>query len=490
MQVSFWTDPESDSEDPIGRRRRVIVTFVVAALIGFLMTGVWGPGTTLGRGRGGDVALGETVVDHLRSGAGFDTLAVVEIDSTGTRRVRLGPDQGAHWELGSITKTFTAQVLADAVQRGEVALADPVERHLPELAGSPVGRVTLEELATHRAGLPRLLPSEAARVPLAALTLRDPYRATTQEMLDEARTVELNHRGDYAYSNLGAALLGHALARATGSPDWATMIHDRLLEPLGMHDTVFAPTAGDIPDDRVRGHLSNGRRPQPWAAQGNLPAGVSTWITADDLTRYAEALLAGTAPGMAALEPLADVGSEGRIGLFWHLSPGPQGQTLTWHNGGTFGGSSILLFDRAGGRAVIVLSNTATSVDRLGAGLIAHDKPPQPLPGPLEILAFAVMAVGALWVARRARRATRRTELIVAGFDLITLALLTAMIGAWVTIPGWLHGLALGVGAGGLVLGVRAAKPLPWFGARPAADKVQLGISAALLLLVVGLRVV
>lgn len=490
MQLSFWTDPESDYEDPIGKRRRVVVTVVVAALIGFLMTGVWGPGITLGQGQRGDEALAGTALDHLRSGAGFDTLAVVEIDASGTRQVRLGPDQGTHWELGSITKTFSGHVLADAVQRGEVALTDPVDRHLPELTGSAVGSVTLEELATHRAGVPRLLPSEAIRSSLAALTLRDPYRATTQELLDEARGVELGPRGDYAYSNLGAELLGHALARATGHPDWATMVRVRLLAPLGMHDTLFAPTVDALPDDRVQGHQSNGRRPQPWAAEGGLPGGVSTWITVDDLTRYAEAVLAGTAPGTAALEPLADAGGEGRIGLFWHVSPGPEGQTLTWHNGATFGGASILLLDRSNNKAVIVLSNTATSVDRLGAGLIAEDKPPQPLPGLLEILALAVMGAGAFWFARHALRATRRTDLMVAALDLVTIALFTAMIGEWLTVPGWLHGLALGLGAGGVILGVRAGKRLPWFGDRPSSDKAQVAISAVLLLLVIGLRVV
>lgn len=488
MQVSFWTDPVWDHEDPIGKRRRTLITLVVAALIGLLMTGVWGPGTTLGQGQRGDGALGQTVLDHLRSGAGFDTLAVIRLDPAGERQVRIGPDQGTHWELGSITETFTAHVLADAVERGEVSLTDPLARSLPELAGSEVGGVTLGELATHRAGLPPLLPSEAR--PLAALTLRDPYRASTRELIEEAGSVRVVNPGDYAESRLGAALLGHGLARATGHRDWETMIRDRLLAPLGMRDTVFAATADAIPETRVQGHQSNGRRPQPWAGEGGLPAGISTWITVADLTRYAQAVLAGSAPGMSAADPLADLGGDGRIGLFWRVSPGPAGQTLTWRHGGTSGGASILLVDRANERAVVVLSNTATSVDRLGAGLIADDKPPPRLPGLLEVLALLVMALGALWVIRRAGRATRRTELIVAGLDLLTLALVTAMVGDWITIPGWLHGVALGLGAGGLLLGVRAGKPLPWEGARPTADRVQLGISALLLLLVLGLRMV
>jgi len=490
VQSSFWTDPDRDFEDPIGRRRRIVFTLVATALVGFLMSGVWGPGIALGQGQRGDGVLGERVLDHLRSSGGYDTMSVVEIDRAGSREVRLGPDPGRHWEFGSITKTFTGHVLADAVERGEVNLDDRLALHLPELAAAEVGDVTLGELASHRAGVPRLLPSEQRRAPLAALTLRDPYRATTEEVIEESRALQLSGRGDYAYSNLGAELLGHALARATGFQDWTAMVRARLLEPLGMQDVVFAADPGSVPDDRVRAHQTNGRTPQPWAAEGALPAGVSTWITEADATRFATALLDGSAPGMKALEPTAEVGGEGRIGLFWHLSPGPEDQTFTWHNGGTFGGSSILLLDRDAHKAVLVLNNSATSVDRLGAGLIAEDSTPQPLPGILEIVAFLVVALGAWWITRRARAATRRIELVVAGIDLLTIALFTAMIGAWFVIPGWLHGVAVGLGAGGLLLSIRGAESLPWWGPRPQTDKIQLSISVVLLLVVIGLRVV
>lgn len=490
MQRSFWTDPEQDYEDPIGRRRRIIFTLIAGAIAGFMLSGLWGPGTTLGNQHSGDAELGDKVLDHLRASAGLDTLAVVEIDPSGVREVRLGSDQGTHWEFGSITKTFTGHVLADAVQRGEVTLGDTLAQHVPELAGSEIGEVTFGELAAHRGGVPALLPSEARRAPLAALTLRDPTRATTADLLAEARDIKLEQRGVYAYSNLGADLLGHALSRATGHVDWATMVRARLLEPLGMRDTFFAPRRDDLPTDRVRGHATNGRSAQAWASEGGLPGGISTWITTADATRYAEALLAGSAPGMSAMEPTAEVGSEGRIGLFWHISPGPKEQRLTWHNGATFGAASILLLDRDAKKVVLVLSNTATSVDRLGAGLIADDKPPQPLPGALEIVALAGVALGSWWVTRRARKASKRIEFVGLGLDLLTIALLTGAIGAWYVVPGWLHGIAVGLGAGGLLLSIRGGQKLPWFGERPRNDKIQVAVSAALLLLVIGLRVV
>lgn len=483
MVRSFWTSTEEDWEDPVGRRRRVFITFAVGALLGFLLSGVWGPGTVLGPEIRGDRELAAKVLDHLRTSRGQDSLAVVEVDAAGARSALIGAHDG-HWELGSVSKTFTGHLLADAVERGEVRLSDPVSLHLPELAGHPVGEVTLGELATHHGGLPRLLPSESRAAVLAPLTLRDPWAATTTELIDEAATVQLAGRGQYAYSNLGAALLGHALARAAQQPDWPTLARVRLLEPLGMHDTVFATTPQQIPADAVPGHLSNGRRPQPWTAEGALPAGCCTWTTAADLTLFARGVLNGRAPGMSAIDPIADSLPGDRVGLLWQESSGPTGQPIIWHRGETMGASSVILLDRAAGRAVVILGNTATGVDGLGAGLIADTQTPPQLPGVLEVVSLVVLALVVWWTIRRAGRATRRTQLVVAGLDLVSFALLTAMLSGWVTVPGWVHGLGVGIAAAGLFLGVRRAGDLPWTGPRPAADRMQVGVSGAVLLAV------
>ncbi|MDO5500106.1 MAG: serine hydrolase domain-containing protein [Propionibacteriaceae bacterium] len=490
MQLSFWTDAESDYEDPIGKRRRFWVALLVAALAGFFGSGLWGPGITLGREQQGDETLAAKTIAHLRSGAGYDTMSVVEIDRDGAREVRHGDDQGEHWELGGLTETFTGHVLADAVERSEVTLDDPLERHLPELAGSPVGAVTLGDLATHHGGVPGVVPGQGVRLALAPLTLRDPYRSSTGELLSQARQLTLGGQGAYAHSDIGAALLGHAVARATGQPDWPSAVRVRLLGPLGMADTVFAATTDQAPGGAVQGHRPNGRKPGPWLAEGMVPAGVGGWTTTADLTRYAQALLAGTAPGMAALEPQAQVGAAGRIGATWLISPGPEDRTLTWHNGRTGGGSSIVLLDRATGRAVIAVNNSATSVDALGAGLIGDAETPPRSPGIVEVIAVVVLLLAAVWIIRRSLRATRRTQLIEAGVDLLAIALLTAILGDWVSAPGWMHGIGWGLGLGGLLLGVRRARSLPWWGPSPRADKIQLAISGAALLLVLGLIVV
>lgn len=98
------------------------------------------------------------------------------------------PDDRTLWEIGSVTKVFTALLLADAVVRGEVALETPIAELLPpdvELPGGAARRITLEMLATHRSGLPRI-PAD-----LDATDYRDPYAACGEDRLwSTLRTVE------------------------------------------------------------------------------------------------------------------------------------------------------------------------------------------------------------------------------------------------------------------------------------------------------------
>ena len=94
-------------------------------------------------------------------------IVVGVIDSTGRRTISYGKfdtgdnravDGNTIFEIGSVTKVFTSLLLADMVQRGEVALTDSVAKYLPAGVKMPErnGRqITLEDLATHTSGLPR-----------------------------------------------------------------------------------------------------------------------------------------------------------------------------------------------------------------------------------------------------------------------------------------------------------------------------------------------
>src|SRR5688572_2296852 len=142
------------------------------------------------------------------------------VDATGRRVVGRGVfdvqdprrvDGDTVFELGSISKVFTALLLAISVERGEVALDDPLQKHLPvgTTVPSREGRpITLRDLATHTSGLPRVPKNLVPADP------EDPYANYSLEMLYAylaSAELESKPGSAYAYSNLGMALLARAL---------------------------------------------------------------------------------------------------------------------------------------------------------------------------------------------------------------------------------------------------------------------------------------
>jgi CubicO group peptidase (beta-lactamase class C family) len=347
---------------PVRPARRVAVAVVVAAVLAGLVW-VWPGPPRASATRSGDAALLEAVGEP----DGFRRLAVAVVDLDGTPGVRfasVGADERTPFEAGSVTKALTGLVVADQVERGELDLDTPVGELL-DLGDGDVSRATVRQLVTHHAGLPPLDPTTRLRALPPVLLGLDPYRGvSTAELVERAGGTDTGAQ-EYAYSNLGAALAGQAAAAAAGT-DYPTLVQERLFTPLGLADTTLQTGDPRVP----AGRSALGRRMQPWVFDGYAPAGA-TVTTSGDLATLATALLEERAPGMTALEPLAEAGDEGRrIGTFWQLSTEGD-QTITWHNGRTGGYGAFLGLDRERGRAVVVLSDVATDrTDELGLRLV------------------------------------------------------------------------------------------------------------------------
>ncbi len=355
--------------------RRLALT-LAALLVGTsvgLLVGLRGP--VLGPATTGDAALAADVRAAFATGRGFTSLSAARVRGSEVTFAGLGdagagaPGPDTPYELGSITKTFTAALLADAVRRGEVGLDDPVATHLPELAGTPVGGSTLRALATHTAGLPPFPSSSSPGVTFRVLGNENPYVGSVADLLQATRSTKVGEPGVYRYSNLGVALLGHALARAAHAPDWPTLLHQRILDPLGMRHTVVVASPGQVPAGTASPHHDNGWPAPVWTGPAFAPAGSSTVTTTADLATWARALLDGSAPGASAMDPLADIPG-GRIGLVWHVLE-VDGRTITWHNGATGGTRTILALDRQRGQAVLLASSTGRDADSAGVHLAA-----------------------------------------------------------------------------------------------------------------------
>ena len=462
-------------------------------MIGVLVSLITGPRTpTLGEVAGGDPALVADVRAVLVTDRELQTLSVGRVRDGQLSFAGLGTDDGrvptpeTIYEMGSITKTMTGLLLADAVERGEMRLDDRLSEHLPELRGTSAGDVTLEQLGTQTSGLPGLPPQMVRDNLLALAGSGNPYEVSVEQIIDYSRSAELSKPGTYAYSNLGLSLLGHAEARAAGVADWPTLATERLLRPLGMTSTSFALTAADVPAGAMPAHQDNGWRAAHWYGAGIAPAGSSTYTTAGDLTRYAEAVLAGRAPGMAALEPRAK-STFGEIGLAWQTIE-VEGRTITWHNGATGGTRSMLAIDRESGQAVVILGNTSRWVDEAGLVLAAVDGPPPAVdaPAPPGIAVWAVIVTGLLFLITFVVGALRaRNRLALFGAILSGAAGLVILLGygPWGLVPGWIWG---GLAGGSVALTAYAlvrARSLP---AQPerTSKKVLGWLSAALYLIV------
>src|SRR3989442_9269459 len=144
------------------------------------------------------------------------------------------------FEIGSITKTFTASLLADMVARGEVKLDDPVANYLPRAVRMPVRvrPITLLDLATQSSGLPRLPDNFAPRDssnPYADYSVQQLYEFLSRYQLPR------DPGASYEYSNLGVGLLGHALALRAGM-SYEQLVTRRILSPLGMRETAITLT--------------------------------------------------------------------------------------------------------------------------------------------------------------------------------------------------------------------------------------------------------
>jgi CubicO group peptidase (beta-lactamase class C family) len=145
-------------------------------------------------------------------------------------------DTSSIYRIGSITKTFTATLLMLLVEEGKIKLDDPVETYVPEIKElkgySPNDKITLRQLASHTAGL--------KREPDMAVTDVGATGDWEKTLISCIPHTGFNSKpGEgFLYSNMGFAILGLALERATNVP-YIKMVQDKILTPLHMYDTFF-----------------------------------------------------------------------------------------------------------------------------------------------------------------------------------------------------------------------------------------------------------
>ena len=285
--------------------------------------------------------------------------------------------QHTHFEIASVTKTFTSLLMAQMAFDPDIQLDihTPADQYLPftlpEMDGNPI---ELWHLSTHTSGLPRM--------PLNYRESFNPYKdydmAKLEEYYADATLLAVPGK-QYGYSNLGVGTLGVALTGVAGvdyesGHGYEALMKERVLEPLDMQETAIFLSEDELAAMAVP-HTVMGTDYPAWEFDALAACGALR-STTYDLTQYIAAAI-GQTPCNETLSSafheclkLQYAGGGTAIGLGFFLQKLSNGQTIHWHDGATGGSRSAILFCPQTGQGVVLLCNSAVPVYELGLELM------------------------------------------------------------------------------------------------------------------------
>jgi len=281
------------------------------------------------------------------------------------------PDEHNIFEIGSISKTFTATLLAYYIGQGKVKADDPINKYLPDSINALEKngkKVTLQSLSNHSSGLPRL-PGDLFREADQA----NPYaHYDNAHLFSFLRNYQLTREpgAQYEYSNMAVGLLGVILERVTGKA-YEQMLKEIIIQPLGMKETTV--TIGKKDSARfAQGYSPRGEPAHSWEFI-SLTAAGGIRSTVNDMLLYAKGELGDARPPLQnAIElthqPTFAYGQT-KVGLGWHFSETGE-YKFSSHNGQTGGYCSSMVMDRKNKIAVVILTNASVDAGQVSSRLI------------------------------------------------------------------------------------------------------------------------
>lgn len=272
------------------------------------------------------------------------------------------------YEIGSLTKLFTADLLAMYVRDGRMKLDDPLSKYLPANVHVPTFKgqvITLKELATHTSGLPRV----AGIVPG---TRNVAGGQTEDEILSFINGYQLTRAPgeQWEYSNLGFDLLGIAEEKVA-SATYENLVVANIAGPLGMNDTRITLSSAEKAN-LAQGYAANGD--QAPAVAGAMGAG-SLRSTIQDMARYLAANIApdNTPLGLAMQDTQQQyaIGPNPIVvtGLGWQINNAGTTHELLNKLGSTAGYNAIIAFSKKS-RIGFVAACNGQSIRKLVPGLL------------------------------------------------------------------------------------------------------------------------
>lgn len=284
------------------------------------------------------------------------------------------PNDQTLYSIGSISKTYTANIAAQMVLAGKINWNDPVNKYLPDSIPTLAFKdtiMTIQHLATHNACFDRE-PDNMEKT--SAIDPEDPFgHYTAQHIMAFLMDYELPYApGTHtSYSNFGMGLLGWIL-KTVEDKSYEGLVNHYLCTPLHLENTYVYPPK-DKMEKVAMGYDKNLAEAPMWKWNNATLLGAGA-LKSDiiDMLRYLEANMQPQNTSIAAATELVHSPQVAfvptiEIGYSWLIQTMKNGQVMYWHNGGTSGFRSFMAFDKEAQIGVVVLSNTTLDdIDTLG----------------------------------------------------------------------------------------------------------------------------
>lgn len=272
-------------------------------------------------------------------------------------------NQDSVFEIGSITKTFTALLISLEIGRGAIALDAPIDKLLPDsikLRGNLLNRIKVTDLASHQSGLPTLADDQYLDS-LLRMNSKQPFAAVDTPYIQQvlSNTEDLSHYGFYRYSNFAYALLGLIIEQCTGL-SYENALATQLTVCLSMTRTRLN---NFMTNNQVGCFNQQGDVVERLIANKIAPAG-GLCSTASDLIKYVKAQINPSYTPLGKAIELSHqtfcVANGFAVGLGWNSSSNGK-LTYFEKTGDSFGNSSLLRFDKENKVGLVVLLNHQNS---------------------------------------------------------------------------------------------------------------------------------
>lgn len=267
-------------------------------------------------------------------------------------------DKNSLFEIASITKILTSNLIAQAVIDHKIKLDDYIDSYLPKeyvLNQNLKNKIKVSDLASHQSGLPDI---DFAK--LIEQNPQQPVSGVTQNTLSSIinNCSELKDYGKYRYSTIGYTLLGQILEKVCGK-SYDVIIREQLIQPLKMTTTF---TKDFNVKNRTTSHNPEGGIQEFFNWNITAPAGLVK-SNAVDMVKFLKAVLNNkTRIGQASIieEKIFYKDEKREMGLGLGISTDDK-NTIYYKSGDSMGQSSIICYNRAKKWGFIILLDQRNS---------------------------------------------------------------------------------------------------------------------------------